>query len=167
VASELQCTACARPLLEQSTPAGARWICARCGGAAEHRQTLLDETIDGTADAVHHPIPADHPPRRCPRCGQPMGVATVRTDPPGGTEVDVCDACDLVWLDMDARAQLPLRLSPDRADELGDEATDAGAVIVTPPERCPTCGAPWEVVDGTRCHWCGASLLATVRRAQP
>ena len=100
--------------------------------------------------------------RRCPGCGGPMGTRRVNTDPPGGADVATCDTCHLVWLDSDVRAVLPLRLSADRAAALADAASSVDATVVLAPERCPSCGAPWQVVDGVRCRWCGASLVTMV-----
>jgi predicted RNA-binding Zn-ribbon protein involved in translation (DUF1610 family) len=154
-----RCPDCGGPLLAEE---GGRWLCPDCGGAAEARHTLVDETVAGTADGLASASGGGR--RRCPACGQAMAVARVATDPAGGTDVDLCTTCDLVWLDAGDRDRLPLRLSPDRAEALESAATDAGAALVEPPARCPDCGAPWEVVDSNRCRWCGATLLVAAPR---
>jgi rubrerythrin len=86
-----------------------------------------------------------------------MATARVETDPPGGATVDVCLTCNLIWLTSNARAEIPERLSPNRAEALEEME---GHPLIQPPEQCPDCGAPWALDDDLRCKYCGHQLLA-------
>jgi hypothetical protein len=90
-----------------------------------------------------------------------MGTARVETDPPGGATVDVCTTCNLIWLTSNARAEIPERLSPDRAAALEEMA---GEALIQAPETCPSCGAPWALDDDLCCKYCHHQLLAPAPR---
>lgn len=127
---------------------------------------FIAEAVDGAASTVSTPAPPGGRALPCPICAAPMGMARVDTDPPGGTEIGVCGACDLVWLDSNDRARIPLRLSPDRAAALESAADEAGEAVLVPPTQCPECGAPWALGDDLRCKFCGHQLVALVPRPE-
>jgi Zn-finger nucleic acid-binding protein len=154
------CPSCRSPLNEEQAPAGSRWLCFNCGGAAEARPTLAKEAPEDAVKAIFAAGATGPGTRPCPMCRGPMGVARVDTDPPGGTDIDVCVACDLVWLDANDRAQIPMRMSADLEANLQQTAAEHDASVIAAPDRCPECGAPWSLDDGARCKFCGHQLIA-------
>ena len=142
----MNCPTCHDDLIEAGGPdageGAVRWVCARCGGALEPFDALVDGSIRTTSTATGID---------CPKCGTTMHKATADTEPAGGTDVAACDGCRLVWLDASDRSMVLIRLPPD--------VVPGDVEVFVPPATCPNCGAPWQVVGRNTCKWCGATLL--------
>jgi hypothetical protein len=109
---------------------------------------MLVEGAGGELWRASEDAPADGD--GCPACRRPMAEVAARagsTDAAAAT-VEVCRACELVWVDPEDIPLLPV---------LPALGTAAG-VTAPGPTHCPSCGAPYADTAAGRCSYCKAAV---------
>ena len=100
------------------------WHCERCGAHAmihsALRKVLVPEVWRKVWPEIRRATHASA--HRCPSCRDSMEQTRPLRDI-GGIRVDVCDTCDLIWLDPNELASLPK--VPVEDDELSPEMRKA------------------------------------------
>ena len=115
------CPRCGTALRRVTEPAG--YACPECGGQAAALGQLrreLDAAAVNRLWQAARSAPATGP--ACPSCTHPTAVVPVF-----GVELDVCRACQWVWLDAGERDVLPAApvVAEPAAEELPPEAAAA------------------------------------------
>jgi hypothetical protein len=134
---------------------GRHETCPGCKGFAVTIWLLDELLVDGAGGAIWRAAEAavadGHP---CPGCHTPMH----RVSGPRGATVEVCRACELVWVDAAVAPLLPAR--PELADLAALAAS--GGVGTSAPVVCPNCGAPYSTTEDGECRYCRARVAAPV-----
>ena len=126
---------------------GRHETCPGCDGFAVTIWLLEELLVDGAGGAIWRASEAaaadGHP---CPDCR----VAMRRVTGPRAATLEVCRACELVWVDADVQPLLPAR---PELRALAALAASAG-LGSSDPSTCPTCGAPYSPSEDGRCRFC-------------
>jgi hypothetical protein len=129
---------------------GVRYACSSCRGHLvgvapfERQHPGLGRQIWMTAQTG--PVAGT-----CPFCSHDL-VAPAMPEPPPG--VAVCRLCEQVWVSAEGDAWLTER------DAASTSAPTAAAPIVSHPDACPGCGAPWAPDPAGCCRYCKEQLSA-------
>jgi len=131
---------------------GVHYTCDVCHGYAISIWLLGELLVEGAGAAMWrssegaptHGVP-------CPSCRQPMAEVAVSAAvvPEPGPPLEICRACELVWIGHAASVLLPVL---PVLDETGAAAPG--------PTHCPNCGAVYLDTDGGRCRYCRAEIEA-------
>jgi len=141
--------------LGESMANGRHESCPGCRGFAVTVWLLDELLVDGAGGAIWRAsegAAADGHP--CPGCRKPMR----RVTGPKGATVEVCRACELVWVDAAVQPLLPARPELAALAPLaGSGGTGTSAPLV-----CPNCGAPYSTDEAGRCRYCREAVSAPV-----
>ncbi len=141
--------------LVRSMANGRHETCPGCKGFAVTVWLLEELLVDGAGGAIWRASegarPDGHP---CPDCRAAMG----RVTGPKGATVEVCRACELVWVEAAAQPLLPAR--PELA-ALAALAASSG-LGSSDPAVCPNCGAPYSTTEDGECRFCRAVVCRPV-----
>jgi hypothetical protein len=142
------------PLVE-SMANGRHETCPGCKGFAVTIWLLDELLVDGAGGAIWRAseaaAPDGHP---CPGCRAAMH----RVAGPKGATVEVCRACEVVWVDAAVQPLLPAR--PELAALAVLSAS--GGVGTSAPTACPNCGAPYSTTEDGECKFCRARVAVPV-----
>lgn len=128
---------------------GVHHTCDTCRGFAV-TIWLLDELLaDGAGAGIWRSaagVAAGGEP--CPVCATPMRPVAPPAPGTDAGRLEVCRACEVVWVDAMVIPLLPVH--PGIA-AVGAAAPD--------PTHCPTCGAPYDDYLSDRCRYCRSRII--------
>jgi len=135
--------------LVRSDTNGVHATCDVCHGFAVTIWLLGEMLVEGAGSAIWRA--SETAPRGdevCPACRLPVPSVAAPPVPSGAARVDVCRACELVWVESTAVALLPVL--PALAASVGLASPDA--------THCSNCGALAEDDGEGRCRYCRTPL---------
>ena len=146
---QLSCPGCSGNLMAGQVEGFRQYLCASCGGVVIGIAALRQ--LSGPAGQhiwTSEPPPgASRGPVHCPFCSSGMEPKTA----PAGSAA-ICRACEMVWLDKQAVASLPVK-----ATGAADKTLETEAL------HCDQCGAPVLHSWDEKCQYCGAALHAPTK----
>jgi hypothetical protein len=141
--------------LVRSMTNGRHETCPGCRGFAVTIWLLEELLVEGVGGCIWRASEGattdGHP---CPDCRTAMR----RVNGPKGARVEICRACELVWIDAEVQALLPAR--PELA-ALAALASSSG-LGSSDPVVCPSCGAPYTWTEDGACRFCRAAVARPV-----